>query len=283
MWLRHICRRQSGRPDIGEERSFSWSKVEQLRLNTTDGFVWVSTSEGDEVTLTADIKAYVRDRSQSETARGYVSALVAPREENGVVTVVTEPEERPDHVELLVFYRVTVPKGTNIEITSTNGNVQISRGCGDVRVHGGNTDIQVLQPDGDVVAETVNGRIWVTSAKRGGHLHTVNGNVYADVHGGFLEADTTNGVIYARILGSQVEGCDLTTRNGGITVVVNEGASAKVLARTSRGLVKSTVPVETSQGGRGRRHLEGTIGAGAKAQLTMDTLNGNIVIAGSSS
>ncbi|MBN2311879.1 MAG: DUF4097 family beta strand repeat protein [Candidatus Hydrogenedentes bacterium] len=272
----------AGRPDIADVRSGVCAKMERIRLQNRDGFIMVSTHGKDEIRYEAQVKAFVGDKERREDAEAYVASLIKVTEEDDAVTIDTEPGERPDFVDLLVFYRVWVPAGTNIEIVSDNGNVLVMRGCGSVEVSGQNADILVENPSGNVVVNTVNGRIRLKDASEGGRLRTVNGSVYAEMNGGFLTAETTNGVIRARFKQDTVDGCDLTSRNGGITVLLDDGCSARLSARTKRGNVTTDFAVDTSQGTRGRRHLEGVIGEG-RAALTLGTLNGDIAIARSNS
>jgi DUF4097 and DUF4098 domain-containing protein YvlB len=197
--------------------------------------------------------------------------------------VTTEPRQRPDGFDIHVYYEIAVPAGTDVDIASNNGNMWVDGGCRNVSVKGRNADIEIKRPTGLVVAESINGRIRVIDAPEGGRIHTENGNVYADVRGGRLDAATTNGIIYAELLepvedGAPLEGAKLTSQNGGVTLLMKEGLSASIAARTERGTVVSYIPIDTSGGIQQRRVLEGEIGSGG-ARIELDTLNGNIRIA----
>src|SRR5690606_5266227 len=106
---------------------------------------------------------------------------------------------------------------------------------------------------------------------------TVNGNVYTHMLGGSLWASTTNGAIVTRILQPEVARCNLSSLNGGITVSLAEGCSARMDASTERGIVRSDVPVRYTEGGNRRRHLRGDIGDG-RTMVSMETVNGSIWI-----
>jgi Toastrack DUF4097 len=273
--------RVAGRADISERRVFSWPGAERLVLDNPDGYIIVQTYDGDTISAQADIKAFFVDPEKGATAaESYVASLVEAETRDGALQVRTEPGERPDGLELLVFYTIKVPVGTNLEIASANGNVWVKEGCGSVNVRGSNADIQIENPLGAVVADSLNGRIKVRGAPEGCQVRTVNGSVFVEVRGGSLKADTINGRIYAWLLDAAVEGCELTSQNGTIKLMVNDECSAQVEARTKRGTVNvnSDFPVDTSAGVRQSRYIKGTIGKG-RGRLTMDTLNGDIVIA----
>jgi DUF4097 and DUF4098 domain-containing protein YvlB len=192
--------------------------------------------------------------------------------------IQTEPGPRQADFDLFVQYEIEVPQGTNLEVTSNNGNVWVRAGCGNVRIAGRNSDIDIAKPLGSVHVESVNGRIQLAEAPAGGTLRTVNGDVYAEVAGGRLDASTDNGVIHANILGTGLEEASLTSQNGGVNLRMTTDASASITATALRGNVESQLAVDTSGGVRQPRYLKGTIGNGGP-QINLDTLNGNILIA----
>ena len=267
-----------GRADISDERSMELPAAGAVWLSNPDGTVRIRARETDKVLLSASIRAYVQSTSDHAAIERYVESLIHVNSETDTLRITTEPGERPDLLDLLVDYSIVVPMGTDVTVEGSNGNVWISKGCGRVAVHGRNTDIEVVEPAGPVFAESTNGRIRVVDAPQGATIRTVNGNVYAHMLGGRLKAATTNGAIVARVLEPQVGACDLTSQNGGITLVMSAGCSAQVDAVTGRGVVKSDFLVDSSAGIQQQRQLRGTIGRG-DTMLRMDTLNGNIWIA----
>lgn len=273
-----------GRPDVHEIKQFSHPAAEALRLANSDGLVRISTAATSNIRGSAEIRAFIRGDETEANLQEYVDGLVEITGTDSRVDVTTEPRVRPDGFELFVVYDIQVPVGTNVEIESNNGNVWVQPGCGQVIVKGRNTDIDVRGPKGAVVAESVNGRITVQEAPEGGQLKTVNGNVYADVAGGHLEAMTANGNVIARLLGPSVNGAALSSQNGGVTLEMEQGCSALIQAKTERGSVRTDLPEGSTSGSLQRKAFEGTIGSGVNpATITMETLNGDISIARSTS
>lgn len=268
-----------GSADFEDKIEREWSNVERVSLVNWDGLVQVRSTEGDVVKMQAHIEVYAEDSASLPLAEKHMASLIATTNDDGLLQIVTEPVERPDPVDVLVKYMLYVPEGADIEIEVASANVFVAKGCGNVVVRGSNTDIQVVKPIGSVDASTLNGRIVVKDVSLGCRLDTVNGSVWAYVSGGKLLAETTNGAIHAWLSGPAIEGCDLTSRNGGITLDLREVGSAHISAQTRRGRVRAGFPVDTSAGIEGRRHLEGTIGEG-RVPLRMTTLNGDIAISG---
>lgn len=267
-----------GPPTISVNRTLRLPAVRKIQISNRDGSIRVRTADTNEVLLEAVVKAYTRLQMDQEAVRQYVDSTVIVDSADGVLHVVTEPEERPDMLDLQADYSILVPTGADVEVDGANGNVWVSKGCGVVSIRGRNADVEIVEPLGPVLVESTNGRIRVLDAPRGATIRTVNGNVYAHMLGGDLDAATTNGVIVARVLDPSVKRCRLTSQNGGITVVLNDRCSASIDAVTERGTVSSAFLVDSTAGVQKRQRLRGTIGKGDTA-LQLDTLNGNISIA----
>ncbi len=266
-----------GRPDLTRTVSVDWPVKPLIRLTNSSGMVYVMTGTKDAIRGEVEIQGYERSSGKVRCGQEYIDSMLSVKEQGAVLLVVAEPEDRPDNLDIVVDFRLEVPKGTHLEIDSLNGNVWVAKDCGNVTVKGRNTDIEITAPRGDVVANSTNGRIRVIDARRDATLETVNGNVYAHMKSGSLQASTMNGTVVARVLGPEVRFAQLTSQNGDITLVMNKVCSAFVEARTERGAVESDLPVDSSHGVCKSRHLEGNIGRG-QMYLSMDTLNGNIRI-----
>ncbi|MDQ1258107.1 MAG: hypothetical protein QG656_2716 [Candidatus Hydrogenedentes bacterium] len=267
-----------GRPAVETERALTLPGAASLSLLNVDGSVHIRTHALDGIEVQASIRAYVRETENETLAQNYVASLIATDVQPESVSIVTEPGERPDAIEIQADYNILVPMGTDIAVAGANGNVWVSAGCGRVKVHGCNADIEVVEPRGLVTAESTNGRIRVLDAVGGAEVSTVNGNVYAYIKGGGLRASTTNGAIVAHRLVPGTGGFDLSSANGGITLVMADECAGRVDAETNRGLVKSDFPLTGASTVTKRRQLQGDIGSG-DTTLKMRTLNGNIWIA----
>lgn len=267
------------RPGVQDLRTLTLPKARLVQINNADGAVTVNVHERDvdAIEVTADIRAYTQTYTTKAVAEQYVKTLISVDATPDTITMVTEPEERPDVVDLRVDYSLKVPEGTNIRIVGTNGNVWIDKGCGEISVLGNNTDIEILGAHAPVTAKSTNGRIRVYDAAAPATLETVNGSIYANMLGGELKATTTNGHVYATLMDKDVKACDLTVMNGGITLVMPEGISARVDAATGHGTVRSEFVLQEQGGVQRPREVHGAIGDG-HARLTLNSLNGDIWI-----
>lgn len=271
---REVCR-----PGVRDTRSMTLPKVRTLDITNADGAINISTHprDVDAIEISADIRVYTQNAEQKLLAEEYLASLIQVEQEDNLLRVVSEPQERPDGLDLRVDYKVMVPEGTHINVTGTFGNVWISRGCGNISVVGNNTDIDIQEPIGKVAAKSTNGRIRVYDAAGETRLETVNGSIFANMRGGGLHAATTNGHVYATLLEPDVESCDLTVTNGGITLVMAEGFSAAIAAVTGRGTIQSDLEFQEEEGTQRLRELRGILGDG-KTRLSLQSLNGDISI-----
>lgn len=269
--------RMVGPPDVVRTKNFRLSQSPALRLFNADGSVAIETRDTDEILIQATIYVYTHDEADRRVAERYADDLVVVKVQPSRIELATENGERPDHIDLRVDYAIVVPIGTDVDVEGANGNVRIAKGCGEVRVIGGNTNIDITLPMGAVTAKSTNGRIRVWDTRHDATIETINGNVYTHVQGGSLWASTTNGAIVARIQRPEVAKCNLSSLNGGITVSLAHGCSARMDASTERGIVRSDLPVRYTEGGNRRRHVRGDIGDG-KTKVSMETVNGSIWI-----
>ncbi len=267
-----------GAPDLERRVVLNHASRPTVRLQNKEGGITVRADAGRHIRTDIRIRGFERTEGVRDRAEAHLAEMVNVRDAGGVLEVVTEPKACPDGVAFRVDVDVRVPAGTDLEIENSNGNVRVLRGCGSVAVYGRNSDIEIVEPRGKVAVNSTNGRIKVVGASQDTDLETINGSVTARMRGGSLRARTINGGVTAWILHPGVRYCELTTQNGGITLLLNKDCSAFVEAQTERGSVISEVPLDTSHGVRRARHVEGNIGRGSM-YISIDTLNGNVRIA----
>lgn len=140
----------------------------------------------------------------------------------------------------------------------------------DVRVH-----FTVKVPAGvTLIGTTVNGEVEAAYLASDVEARTVNGGIRIAT-AGHVEARTVNGSIVASMgRGDWLEGLELTTVNGSITLNLPWNVSTEVRASTVNGDILSDFPLTVS-GRLGRRRIMGTIGGGGRT-LAVSTVNGTI-------
>jgi hypothetical protein len=268
--------RSIGAPDLEVVLRDTLPAAERIHVTGANGAVRIRTHDKPEIQVEATVRAYLQGGGQVAEARQALEEIVSTESIGGTARIAVIPPDSPPLLSVETMLALTIPAGAAIEVENRNGNVWIGAGCGRLTVHGGNADIEVFGPDDDVFIETTNGRIRVFDASKQTILHTVNGNVYAHVAGGTLNAETVNGTVVARLLSPDVDACRISTGNGGVVLNVPQAFSARIIAETARGRIRSDIPMgkETSTSAT---TLDATVGAG-EAYIDLATLNGNILI-----
>ena len=171
---------------------------------------------------------------------------------------------------------VVVPAAARVDLTTSNGPVELRGTEGGGELQTANGRIKVESSKGDLDARTSNGAITVRSFEGAAELATSNSRMaIEDAHGRF-DARTTNGSI--KFQGSIEPGSPsrLATSNGSVKVTLDSEPSLRLAASTVNGRVRCGLPGFAASVDTGRK-LEGTAGKG-EAELTLETSNGSIAI-----
>jgi Toastrack DUF4097 len=182
-----------------------------------------------------------------ETAREMLGKLeILETNEDGRVRLETKPGERPRMGQSIeVRYFLTVPVGSDLDLKTVNGGVEVTG---------------------------VKGALTAT---------TTNGGVKGFGLSGPVEASTTNGGVELDFASVSAD-VKLETVNGGVRVMLPESAKADILARcVNGGIGVDNLKLDTVNGERSRRKLEGTMNGGGP-KIRIDTTNGGIRITGRS-
>jgi len=140
-----------------------------------------------------------------------------------------------------VSWRVFVPHGTDLDLTTHNGGIAISEVDGEVRFDALNGGVTLAGMAGDVRGSTVNGGVKVE-----------------------LEGMSWDGA-----------GLDVTTVNGGVQLEMAEGYSAELETGTVNGRIDTEIAMEVR--GRVSKTLRTQLGDGG-APIRVATTNGSVQI-----
>jgi len=267
-----------GDPAVDLDRAYILEDATLVLLVNRSGNVRVVPTEEPETTIHARIRIYERAPADGEEARQYAEQLLSVSQEGPWMAVRSEPDDRPDNLEVRTDLEVRLPREVGLVLQAEHGNVWAGGGVGALTVQGRNADVTVEGATGPLVVETLNGRIRVNDATQGADLTTVNGSVFVRVSGGDLEARTTNGAIVAHVQRADVQRCALQNDNGGVTVTLPEDVGLRLDVSTDQGSVRCDYPVSGPEITSSRRRLQGVSGDGA-LELRVRALNGNVWIA----
>ena len=171
---------------------------------------------------------------------------------------------------------VTAPAATTIDLTSSNGHIELRgiEGSGPIKTSNGRIHLENVKGRHEI--RTSNGRVEVNGMEGDAEVRTTNGSIkLINVRGAF-QASTSNGSI--ALEGELEHGtvCRLESSNGSVIVKLVGQPSLRIDARTSNGRVRSELQASkvTSED---KNHLVATIGEG-EGELFIRTTNGSVLI-----
>jgi len=175
----------------------------------------------------------------------------------------------------VVHMEVRVPRGTRVDVHSSNGRVCVQSVSADVKAHSSNGAVSIDRVDGDVEVFSSNAKVHCGCIHGKLVARTSNGKIEVSQHRGAVDAATSNGLIEAEIeevIGPVV----LATSNGRISVTLPEQVDADVDVRVDNGVIRSQRSLCRCTHSSGSR-LAGQLGKGG-APIKLRTSNGSISV-----
>jgi hypothetical protein len=242
----------SARRERQRDSSFRWTGTipegQWLRVRNLNGEITVEAASGNQVEVTA-VKSWRRGDSADvrfETQKDGGSVTIcaiwfdATCDEDGYHSDRRRDRDDEDrNSDVSVDFRVRLPRGVKILVSTVNGGL----------------DIRGARAEVDA--------------------HTVNGSIDASTSAGPINARTVNGTITARMTTlPSTDDMEFATVNGDITVEVPASFDANVRMTTVNGKLSSDFPLTVS-GRMSPQRLRATIGKGGR-ELSFHTVNGSV-------
>jgi len=171
-----------------------------------------------------------------------------------------------------------------IEESVTGSSVRVSSRGSRLNVGGGqyHVNYEVRAPAGIALnLSATNGTIDVSEWNGRVEMSATNGTLTGVSLKGQVEATTTNGKIDVRLAALNEGGVNLETTNGRVSVELPRDAKGRVLARVTNGAISvEGLNVEPSPSNT-RRRYEGTLNGGGGPTVSVETTNGAVSVRGS--
>ena len=250
------------------ERVFPFVPGGQVSIDNKNGRLTVEGWSRPEVRVQITRSARAGDDAKAEELLKQLKADVEVR--RGRIEIVSQFPKRNESIglwdilgrkvaSLQIHYYVQVPRETDLNLETSNG---------EVRVRGVRGSLQATTTNGDVHVAQAEGRL---------KLATTNGEIQLSDVSGTASARTTNGSVVAELRtvapGGEVE---LSTTNGNVEVFLPFDIKATLDAQTTNGRVSVAFPV-TMEGAMSSKLVRGTINGGGSA-LSFATTNGNVEV-----
>lgn len=257
-------------------KSFPTSGRAQVHVHASNAQIHVITSNEDRV----DFHVRYELRDGSNVTNPFTA------HQDGTLVELTSDEHSHDWWSwndwsvIRAQIAVRMPKNGDLQLETSNGEINVSSVNGNIVLHTSNGRINVEDTKGKLTARTSNGGINAEGLDGDCDASSSNGRI--EVAGRFdaLAIHSSNGGVVAHAgAGSRIGSrWSIGTSNAGIELAVPTDLKAELDLGTSNGGVHLDVPVLV-QGFEGKSHLHGTLNGGG-GELSVHTSNGGIHISG---
>jgi hypothetical protein len=241
--------------ELPETHAYPATGINALSADTKNGDVTVTAATDTTITVGVLKSAYGRDKADAEKAITNVAfsdAIVG-----GELTLKADMPSGPRPYG--ASFTITARESTDLALSTTNGDVNVSNTVGDIN------------------AGTTNGDVELTGTTGTADISTTNGKLNVQVHSGAVEGTTTNGAVDCDLAAlGPTETVGLATTNGDATLLLPADVSALIDASNTSGFITIydfTVIYEEQTA----THVRGRIGSGASS-VTITTTNGDITV-----
>jgi DUF4097 and DUF4098 domain-containing protein YvlB len=269
-------------------KSYTISGRAQVRVDTNDGAVRVSTGDSKQVEFRVEYQGYELNKNLRVDSRQDGDSVQI----NARVTGHWGFSWGGNHRNLRI--EVRMPNDADLQIDTGDGSVDTQSVSGRLKIHTGDGSVKAQAVNGDVDIDTGDGSITLEGAKGEIRLHTGDGHIDARNLDGRLDANsgdghikidgrldslmvkTGDGSIDARIEpGSKLTGgWNIRTGDGSVDVVLPSDLQANIDASTNDGRISLGIPL-TVEGNFSNSQIHGKMNGGGQS-LTIHTGDGSI-------
>jgi len=267
------------------EKTIDFKKSGTIYLKSIVGDIEVKSWENEKV----EVKALIQVKSEEESQKllDEIKILINTTDDRVEIEVdYPEKEENRSFWDLLfggkkhefrISFWLTVPKISNLDMNTTNGEINIYDIEGKVFSKSTNGSIQLENISGNTELRTTNGSVNTKNVIGDIDVKTTNGKIVISNIEGNVVARTTNGEILVDILKSIKEKImNFRTTNGSVTLNLVKDINADLDAKLTNGKIYTDFPILV-KGEISKNSVSGKINNGGPL-IYIRTTNGEIKI-----
>ena len=216
-------------------KSYTLSGRPQVRVDTNDGAVRITTGDTKQVDLRVIYEGYEINKNLHIESRQDGSSVEINARVTGHWGFSWGTHRRNIRIE------VRMPREADLQVDTGDGSVETQPVSGRVKIHTGDGSVRAQAVDGNVDIDTGDGSITLEGAKGDIRLHTGDGHIDARNLEGHLDANSGDGHIK---IDGKLEGMNIKTGDGSIDARVEPGSrlSSGWSIRTGDGSVDLVLP-----------------------------------------
>jgi len=261
------------------DRTYDVGRSPELLVDSFSGSITVRAGDGNEIRVLAT--RHASRRSDLERIKVDIQA------QEGRLAIVTS---NPDQLSRAwVRLELVVPASISFDLRTSSGDLALSDLDGDGKAETSSGGVAAHDLSGSVALHTSSGNLSVEGFEGSLSVHVSSGTIKIEDAEGDLAAHTSSGQIDVRgadgpvhlstssgsidYQGSPEGDCSFESGSGSIVLRLPSGLDAWVDLRTGAGSIRVDFPVD---GASSTRAVQGTIGRGDDATVSVQTSSGSI-------
>lgn len=258
-----------------ESWEFDGATISQIHAETRNGSIKIAESHDDQIHFEAQINIY--SRYKKDALKYAENVILDPTVSNGKLMVNTQNPKPSKNIWIAAHYTIYTPREMNLTLISSNAIITVDDIDGELYANTTNGKVIAQNVTGPVQVHTTNGRIELSGLTGEFDIRTTNGSIALNAQEitGKSTVETTNAKIEMEIASGNAP-LRIKTTNGSIYLKLPPSYSGQLDAKTSNGRVKSEIPVTVYE--LDRNELKGDLGSGGSNEIYIRSTNGSINI-----
>jgi DUF4097 and DUF4098 domain-containing protein YvlB len=255
--------------------SESLAGIETVKMDTLNGDIIATIGSGNEMKLTVKERVRINNRIDAKDLLAEAKAVIS-REGNKLVVKIDygKFKEHKERGNFQANFIVSLPARLNVELGSTNGDIEAGAFYGEVHASTTNGDIDCAGAGKGANVSTTNGDVQVDASAGTVHASTTNGNVEVTGMASEVQASTTNGDI--EVTAKISADCRFSTTMGDVILIAASGSSFKFDASTTMGDIDISGGSDVDYNKK-HTHATGSFGSGTY-KVKLSSTMGDVIV-----
>jgi hypothetical protein len=262
--------------DTERIETFDCAGPVMAHIMTSSGDVTIGASETSTIEVTLSVKeatlAYLLDEAfvKFDAQRRVLEVRSRPHDSvnaiRGLTSVIRHSnwfdfgESGPD-------VHIALPEGSSIEVATASGDTDIIGNLARASVASASGGVRVADEVGSLEMKTASGDVTTATVRESLTCHSASGNVRCEGAGAKTKIRTASGSV--RLTAEVPSEISIQTVSGNVNVTVARGLEVDVDATSISGLLTSTMPLDSAEGGAANSDV---------VSISAKTVSGNVSI-----
>jgi hypothetical protein len=163
--------RQHPNPFPREEMTFDAADVKKIEIDNRAGGIEIVKAEDDTISISPEVRVYHRKKDRAQKIEKDIE-ITSSIDGGDTLKIAIKPDERFPYTRVRVYFKVTVPENTeldmwnrfgDIDITGVGKKIKADGKHGDVKIRNVDSDLKVRHRHGKVILRNIKGAVDLSS------------------------------------------------------------------------------------------------------------------------